>query len=251
MIDLTNMLKPDWVSECGRAALYRADCLDILPQLPDGVVDGVVDAVVTDPPYGIAYSPGGGGRSAFGKGTTHKKFTRCDLVIGDSAAFDPSPFLNFESVILWGGNYFAQSLPPSPAWLVWDKHLAESGLSFSEAEMAWTNLSSRVLIMRHLWNGVCKGSECGKSRDHPTQKPIALMRWCIEKTTGTVLDPFMGSGTTGVAAAQLGRDFIGVEIDAKYFDIAVNRIKAALAQGRLFDDVAPAVKAEQIEAFTE
>ena len=220
--------------EIGKATLYLADCMDVLP-----MVSGV-DAVISDPPYGIRYTPGGGGRGAFG-GKAHKKFTGKDLVRGDDRPFDPAPLLQLApAVILWGANHYADKLPTSARWLVWDKHLQETGLSFAEAEMAWSNCKGNVRVFRHLWNGVAKQSEVGESREHPTQKPVALMKWCIQQAglPGRIFDPYMGSGTTGVAAVQMGCEFVGVEIEERYFDIACRRIEEAQRQ-EAFDFARP------------
>jgi hypothetical protein len=128
---------------------------------------------------------------------------------------------------IWGGNFFG--LPAAPKWLVWDK--LNSG-DFADAELAWTNAAGAVRVVRHMWNGMLRDSERGTPRVHPTQKPVAVMKWCIEQIgqPETILDPFMGSGTTGVAAVQLGRKFIGIEIEPKYFDIACRRIDDAQRQ---------------------
>jgi site-specific DNA-methyltransferase (adenine-specific)/modification methylase len=191
--------------------------------------------VISDPPYGIKYSPGSGGRGAFG-GTAHKKFSGKDIVRGDNRPFDPTPFIGLAPVvILWGANHYADKLPPSARWLVWDKHLQETGLTFAEAEMAWSNCKGSVRVFRHLWNGVAKQSECGESREHPTQKPIALMKWCILQAgkPAVIFDPFMGSGTTGVAAVDMGLEFIGCEIEERHFETACKRILAAQQQLQL------------------
>jgi site-specific DNA-methyltransferase (adenine-specific)/modification methylase len=207
----------------GDATLYLGDCLEILPMLPK------VDAVIADPPYGIGYSHGvGGGKLARSTQFDHHP------IVGDDAPFDPSPWLSFASVILWGANHFARRLPDSPAWLIWDKRDGVCSNDQADCEMAWTNLGKPARLMRHLWNGMLKDSERGTIRVHPTQKPEALMRWCVAMTTGIVLDPFMGSGTTGVACMNLGRKFIGIEIEPKYFDIACERITNAQRQVRMF-----------------
>jgi site-specific DNA-methyltransferase (adenine-specific) len=220
---------PDWQSDDGAIQLYQGDCLDVLPALSD------LDAIITDPPYGIKYSPAAGGRGAFG-GNAHKKFTGKDLVRGDDRPFDPKHLLDLApTVILWGANHYADKLPSSAKWLVWDKHLMETGLSFAEAEMAWSNCKGNVRVFRHLWNGVAKQSECGESRDHPTQKPIALMKWCIQVAglPRLICDPYMGSGTTGVAAVYMQCGFIGVEIEPRHFNVSVRRIRKAIEDQRL------------------
>jgi site-specific DNA-methyltransferase (adenine-specific)/modification methylase len=223
----------------GEATLYLGDCREILPALNG------IDAVVTDPPYGISYKHSGKGRTVAGR----KSVSRHDESIhGDDAPFDPSDFLSFDSIVMFGANHYAHKLPPSGAWLVWDKRDGMDSNSFSDCEFAWTKGAGNAARMfRYLWNGVCQAGEKGERRYHPTQKPIALMEWCI-KTLGSpasILDPFMGSGTTGVAAVRLGRAFVGIERESKYFDIACKRIDEAQRQVSLFEPP-PAVKHEQM-----
>jgi hypothetical protein len=131
--------------------------------------------------------------------------------------------------IIWGGNYFA--LPPASKWLVWDK--INSG-DFADCELAWTNLGGAVRMFRHMWNGMLRDSERGSPRVHPTQKPVALMRWCVEQAKAkNVLDPFMGSGSTGVACVGMGVRFVGIEADERYFTTACRRIEDEQRQSRL------------------
>jgi site-specific DNA-methyltransferase (adenine-specific)/modification methylase len=134
-------------------------------------------------------------------------------------------------LIIYGGNFF--QLPPTSCWLVWDK---ENTGAFADAELAWTNLPKAVRLIRFMWNGMLRAN--GETRgDHPTQKPIGVMKWSISQLPEpnmTILDPFMGSGTTGVAAVQMHRQFIGIEREPKYFDIACKRIEDAQRQGSLF-----------------
>lgn len=215
--------------------LYLGDCREILPTLPK------VDAVVTDPPYGIGFVHSGkGGKLA--RSTTFGGVA----IVGDDAPFDPSPWLSFPSVILFGANHFADKLPPSPNWLVWDKREGVCSNDQADCEMAWTNLKGPARLTRHLWNGMLKASERGESRVHPTQKPVEVMRWCIEQIGGAdvILDPFMGSGTTGVAAVKLGRKFIGIEIEERYFSIACKRISDALKQPDMFIEKPKPMKQE-------
>lgn len=217
------------VETIGDATLYLGDCMDILPTLPK------VDAVITDPPYGI-----GAASARFANGTSKT------AVYGDEwdAAAPDAEMLKAviahgEEAILWGGNYFG--LPPSRCWLVWDKCTGEN--SYADAELAWTNIDRAVKLKRLAWVGA--NAKDTDVRLHPTQKPVSVMAWCIEQTkSATVLDPFMGSGTTGVAAVQLGRSFIGIEREPKYFDIACKRIEQAYKQRPLFD-AEPQPKPEQ------
>lgn len=206
----------------GNARLLRGDCMDILPTLPK------VDACITDPPYGIKAN-----KQTLGKG--RKEFERggdWDDAVPDLAlCIAAAPLVCF-----WGGNYFTAQLPPTNDWLIW--HKLNDGRSFSECELACTNFGRQTRHLQHHW--------AGEKKAHPTQKPLQVMHWCIEQAGNpqTILDPFMGSGTTGVAAIQLGRKFIGIEREPKYFDIACKRIEQAVAQGQLFQ---PAITQPQQE----
>ena len=212
-------------AQIGDCTLYQGDCFEIMPTL------GKVDAVVTDPPYGIAEKWQGGWGHGWGKARTEGVLrNKWDAKPLDQAALSILLTAGTD-VIIWGGNYF--ELPPSRCWFIWNK--PERGFSLAEAEMAWTNRDNVVRVI------AAPRSEPG--RKHPTQKPVAVMRWCVEKTKGTVIDPFMGSGTTGVACAKLGRKFIGIELEPKYFDIACKRIEDAYKQPDLF--VEPPAKAVQ------
>lgn len=208
------------VETIGNATLYLGDCREILPTL------GRVDAVVTDPPYGIGkdgqkQSTGvHGGRKAY-------DFLGWDKCRPSREVFDA--ILNAAHChIIWGGNYFADFLPPSGKWLVWDKG---QRINQSDGELAWTSEPGALRIFE--LNRVALLMD---GAEHPTQKPVEVMKWCLDQFPGatTILDPFMGSGTTGVACARLGRKFIGIEIEEKYFDIACKRIEQAQRQADLF-----------------
>ena len=197
----------------GDATLYLGDCREILPTLPK------VDAVVTDPPYGIGERMKGGTWGAVEK---YADFRSWD--IAPNAELLALVILKSGIAVIWGGNYFA--LPPSRCWLSWSKLNAVK--TMADFELAWTNMDKPCKEFRHPVGSHDYG--------HPTEKPVRLMEWSIDRcgTIRSVLDPFMGSGTTGVACANLGRKFIGIEIEPKYFDIACERIRAAYAQLRLF-----------------
>jgi site-specific DNA-methyltransferase (adenine-specific) len=212
----------------GDATLYLGDCREILPTL------GKVDAVVTDPPYGIAHKAHSNTKR---NGWCGEKYYANASLHGDAQDFDPSPFLKFDHVILWGANHYAQQLPRG-RWLVWNKlGQLEPWDTFSDIEIAWMNQRGADRMFSLLWKGLAQGEKIGGGeRFHPTMKPIALMSWClsfIPFPEALILDPFMGSGTTGVAAVKLGRKFIGIEIEPKYFDIACCRIEAETRQLRL------------------
>jgi site-specific DNA-methyltransferase (adenine-specific)/modification methylase len=228
----------------GDATLYLGDCRDILPTL------GKVDAVVTDPPYGIDIAAGGT-IGATGRGLNSKASTRRAKDYGaadwDAAGMSAEQWALISAAaplwIVWGGNHLADVMGRSAGVLVWDKK-CQNGWddTFSELEIAWTNALTRAKGFRHLWAGAIRASEhTANVREHPTQKPIALMEWCLGFMPGarTILDPFAGSGTTGVACVHSGRAFIGCEISPAYFDIACRRIEEAYRQPRLFDEPPP------------
>jgi site-specific DNA-methyltransferase (adenine-specific)/modification methylase len=210
--------------EIGLATLYLGDCAEILPTLEK------VDAVVTDPPYGINESAG-------------KNKSRGNLAVAKDYGNDDwdkstisDELMKFvinagKKAIVFGGNYY--SMPPTKCWLVWDK---ENTGDFADAELAWTNLDKAVRLKRYMWNGMLRANKEPRG-DHPTQKPIGIMEWCIShlpENSQTILDPFMGSGTTGVAAVNMEKKFIGIEREKKYFDIACERIANQQRQSNLF-----------------
>lgn len=194
--------------------LYLGDCREILPTLPR------VDAVVTDPPYGIGDKMQGG---TWGAAEKYADFRKWDVAPG-AELFDVLQAIS-GAAIVWGGNYFP--LPPSRCWLSWSK--TQQMYTMADIELAWTNLDRPAKEFR---------APRGASQfGHPTEKPVALMQWCIQQIpddAALILDPFMGTGTTGVAAVKLGRKFIGIEIEPKYFDIACRRIQAALDAPDMF-----------------
>lgn len=138
------------------------------------------------------------------------------------------------SIALYGGgNYF--DLPPSSCWLLWDK--VNGSNDFADCEMAWTNIKAAVRLFRHMWNGMLRDSERNEPRVHPTQKPVALMKWCIQRVKETprlIVDPYMGSGTVGIACVDMGIEYIGIEKMKRNFDIACERIHRAQQQLKLF-----------------
>ncbi len=214
----------------GNARLICADCRDVLPTL------GKVDAVVTDPPYGIGADKGKSGAATAFNGS--KPMVSAHYADDNWDGDRPPAELILQCVaagkraILWGGNYFADLLPPQGRWLWWDK--CQTMPSFGDGELAWTNLPQTTPKRIVLANNQLFAERV--ERFHPTQKPEKVMRWCIGflPDAETILDPFMGSGTTGVAAVQMGRKFIGIEREPKYFDIACKRIEDAQRQGDFF-----------------
>lgn len=204
-----------------------------------------IDVCVTDPPYGIGVDKvmhKNGGRIVGTRFPAAKK----NYAETDWDKLPPKDFIDkltaYRQSIIFGGNYF--NLPPSRCWLVWDK---ENGTTdFADCELAWTNLDKAVRIKRHLWNGFARADR-EERFNHPTQKPTAVMAWCIEMTEGVILDPFLGSGTTLIAAEQLGRICYGIEISPIYCDLVIRRWqtltgnKAIREDGVTFDDLAESV----------
>jgi len=217
----------------GAATLYLGDCREILPTL------GLIDAVVTDPPYGIGEA--GGKAKTRTSGLTSKsknaQIYRRDYGNDgwDDRPLDAATMALVRAAgrwaIIFGGNYY--ELPATSCWLVWDKLNGDT--DFADCELAWTNLPIAVRRIRFLWNG-CMRRERDIAREHTTQKPVEVMRWCIghlPPDAATILDPMMGSGTTGIAAISSGRKFIGIEREPKYFAIACRRIDEIARQGSL------------------
>jgi DNA modification methylase len=197
----------------GSCRLLLGDCREIMP------VIGAVAAVLTDPPYGI-------GIAANPVRQRHER-KEWDASAPDKSVFDLITSVS-EQQIIWGGNYF--DLPPSQCFLVWDKVQPED-FSLAMCEQAWASFKSPAKLYRR--------RVVGYDKQHPTQKPVELMEWCLGfLADGTILDPFAGSGTTGVACAKRGRKFIGIEIDPDYFDIMCDRIRKAYAQPDMFLETA-------------
>jgi len=221
--------------------VITGDCLDVMAEMEPGSVD----AVVTDPPYGIGEARGKNkSRSKLATARDYGVAAWDDRIVG-RAVIDELRRVSCEQVI-FGGNYYAHILPASSSWVCWDK---DNTGDFADVELAWTSHRRAARKVRWRWNGMLQQPGADRDhRQHPTQKPLGLMRWVIENYTNQgdlVLDSFCGSSTTGVACIELGRRFIGIEIDEGYADIARARIEAATRQQRLPLDAPP--KPEQQE----
>lgn len=215
------------VETIGDCTLLLGDCREILPTL------GKVDAVVTDPPYGLGERLHGGT-----KGEWSQHFETAPAWDRETVSAALIARLTEGAAIIWGGNYY--DLPPVRGWLSWDKMQEHSSGHF---EMAWTNIDIPTRTFRY-----ARAQLASEGKEHPTQKPLPLMQWCLGflPDAETILDPFMGSGTTGVACVNLGRRFIGIEIEPRYFDIAVRRIEEAYRQPRLFAEPKPKATQEAL-----
>ena len=216
------VMRTEYIGDC---ILYLADCKDVIPKL------GHFDALVTDPPYGLGEGGKMGNpkrRSKLANADKYAEFSWDDE--RDDAAVAAAQQITDHHVI-WGGNYY--DLGPCRGYLVWNK--LNSG-DFADCELAWTNLNQAVRKVDLLWNGMIR-AEKHIERVHPTQKPVGVMQFCINQlptVAHTIFDPFMGSGTTGVACVQADKAFVGIEREAAYFDMACQRIEDALNQPQLF-----------------
>lgn len=222
------------VEQIGNATLYLGDCREVLPHLLRPA------AVIADPPYGIGYQHSGKGSGVrHGNGRVLRSFQRhARAVAGDQEPFDPALLLGIAPrVLLWGANHYCTRLPHG-TWLVWDKVPTGKSRDQADGEIAWINdTQPRALrIFRHIWDGVCVAdrTDLANGRLHPMQKPVALMRWCIQQARvpagGVILDPYAGSGSTGVAALEMGHPFIGIEMEADYFETMCSRVRKAQMQ---------------------
>jgi len=216
-----------------RIEIVNADCYTLLDGWPSDA------ALVTDPPYGIALTMNYAARAPktpdtrrhAWRGREHK-----DAMHGDDRPFDPTPFLRFKTLCLWGAQNYADRLPARYSWLAWDKRDARGAkCHLGDAELAWCSgvPFNSVRMFHHLWIGYQRDSEVGQGSLHPTQKPVALLAWCLETcgvTDGLVIDPFMGSGSLGVACHRAGLRYLGVEIDPEHYATARERLKRETAQ---------------------
>lgn len=211
------------IETIGNATLYLGDCREILPTLPK------FDLILTDPPYGIGEDGGDKKRRRGDKPLVVHEKLGWDSERPNKYVFDMLRKIS-KTQIIFGGNYFADLLPPSMGWLYWDKMM---GGDFSDGELIYT---SKKMAVRDFRKSPFWGLNGGHDREHPTQKPVAIMEWCMTFTpeAKTVCDPFMGSGTTGVAAVKMGKIFTGIEREPKYFDIACRRIEEATKQQDVF-----------------
>lgn len=212
------------------ALLWNCDNSELIAGFPTKC------AVIADPPYGINLA------TDYHK-QKRSKLTRAKsypTIVGDTRQFEPAPWLRFSKACFWGANYFAHRLPQTSHWLIWDKCAGVSSNDQADCELAWCSTPGAARIIHHLWKGMLQEdqSKYKERRVHPTQKPIAVMSWCIQqlglKPGDVVLDPYMGSGSLGVAALSLGCHYLGVEIELQYYTHAVAQLRAISRQQSLF-----------------
>ncbi len=204
-----------------KTKIIHGDCINYLRNLPTKSID----LVVTDPPYGVNIASRG--RIGNGKVFAQKSWDKET----PSAEYFHEIRRVSKNQIIWGGNYFTDHLPRSRCWLVWHKKDGLPRNTFADCELAWTSFDRNSLVFNCRWAGFVRDSREERVA-HPTQKALAVMKWCIEEFSApldTILDPYLGSGTTAVAAKLLGRTFVGIERDAEYIAIAKQRLRVTQA----------------------
>jgi DNA modification methylase len=210
--ELTLGIAPYYADD--RVAIYHADSRELLPVKP------LEALLLSDPPYGMDYEHGArkGGRKMGMDGHS---------IVGDQEPFDPSHLLAYPRAILWGANHYSHHLPAMRGWVIWDKRDGTPSNDQSDCELAWTNILSVARVFSARWSGGHRtGREQREGRLHVNQKPVALMGWCIRLAgdDALILDPYMGSGSTLVAARELGRKAIGIDIEEAHCFTAAQRL---------------------------
>lgn len=221
--------------QLGRHRLLCGDatCADDVARLMWGVKVG---ACITDPPYGIAHKIDYSHISG-GVGYGHLRRNWGQHLASDTKPFDPTPLLRFRTLVLWGANFYAGKLPIG-TWLAWDKRLPDGRALWADAELAWMRGGKGVYIFAHMWQGFTRANKRYEPNLHPTQKPIALMEWCMEKAKAgqRVFDPYCGSGPVLIACERTGRTCYGIEIEPHYCDITLRRWEQATGQTAILLD---------------
>ena len=211
--------------------VYLEDCVEALKRFPDKHFD----LAIVDPPYGIGMD-----KTHFKTKSSNAKPTEYGKKDWDNAIPSKEYFNELLRVsknqIVWGGNYFVENLTNSSCWVVWDK---DNGNSIhADCELAWTSYNTGVRKVKYLWHGMRQQNMKNKEeRIHPTQKPIALYKWLLMNYASEgnlILDTHLGSGSSRIAAYDLGYDFIGFEIDPEYYEKQEKRFKDFVSQLRLF-----------------
>lgn len=220
--------------------IYNMDCLDGMRLMKEQGI--IADWCITDPPYGIGED--GGSNHNRGNTGNHTSAVAAPTLFTpkdwDKERIGGGYFEAIKSIskdqIIFGGNYYTDYLPPSPCWIVWDKK--NDGNDFADCELAWCSKKSAVRICRYLWNGMLQGNMAMKEkRVHPTQKPLPVMEWILNKYTkenDLIIDPFAGSGTTLVACHKLNRKYIGFEKEEEYVGYANERLNDLKNQISMF-----------------
>ncbi len=207
--------------EADGITLYHGDCREILPLLE------VPALTVADPPYGQKERTARG-KAGRGHGPKWDRPARdFPPVIGDDKPYDPTPLLSLPRVIIFGAQRFADRLPVSPSWIVWDKRDGGPSDDNGDCEMAWSNIGGPPRLFSHKWRGLVRASENGRRSLHPTQKPVVLGEWILGRWTqpgDLVVEPYLGAGFICVAAKKMGRRAIGIEMEERYCEVVADRL---------------------------
>lgn len=208
------------------SVVFLGNCIDLIEHID------CIQYVVSDPPYGISYKSGKISKNSIS--TTKKRFS--ETIIGDDVQFDPSPFVKWPCSFT-GAQWFYDRLPPGGTIHTWDKRGPYEQLDQADCDQIWCSIKAVPRKFECVWRGICRKSENHDKIVHPTQKPVSVMAFMMDQLRipqgAFVLDPYMGSGTTGVACARTGRNFIGIEISKNHYFSAVQRIKAEMDQFEL------------------
>jgi site-specific DNA-methyltransferase (adenine-specific) len=239
-------MKPFWENAEHGLRIYHGDCLEVLPELE--AAGERFDLCLTDPPYGIDLDTDYRGMSTHSQRGTSRRY---NPVIGDDRPFDFAPYAGWSmrEQLWWGANYYA-NLPLGGSWFVWDKRVPANDAMFGSCfEICWSKAPHKQRMLRYPWAGAL-AKEVGEDRIHPTQKPVMMFQDLLRDfAQGPVIDPFLGSGTTLVAAYRLGRHATGIEISEEYCELAARRLEAELAQGRLFEPAEVAQPRQEVLAY--
>jgi site-specific DNA-methyltransferase (adenine-specific) len=226
---------------------YNMDCMEAMREMPDKAFE----LAIVDPPYGIGASDYKRGGTQYGNSKAKcKVYASKDWdKSAPSAEYFDELFRVSKNQIIWGANHFISKIPyDSSCWVVWDKVNGDNG--YADCELAWTSFKSAVRQCTYQWHGMLQQNMKNKEkRIHPTQKPVALYEWLLThyaKPGDKILDTHLGSGSSRIAAYNLGFDFVGYEIDKDYFVAQEERFKKHTAQIRLFD-LAPKQETEQLQ----
>ena len=212
------------IGSASSVVLWMGDCKEVLPLLDN------ISAVVTDPPYGMGYKSGPNSRNSIS--STGKRYS--ETILGDDKPFDPTPWVKWPCVMT-GAHWYYDRLPAGGTIHTWDKRGSYEAIDQADCDQIWCSLRRPPRKLECVWRGLCRTTENTDPIIHPTQKPVMVMAWMMERLEvavgATVLDPYMGSGSTGIACIRTGRNFVGIEKDARHYKTAVERLRHELNQG--------------------
>jgi site-specific DNA-methyltransferase (adenine-specific) len=225
-----------------KITITNEDNMQLMARYPDKYFD----LAIVDPPYGIGEDGSkNGSRSKLAKSKNYKSFAGFDKEPPTKEYFDELVRVS-KNQIIWGANHFISRIPfDSSCWIVWDKVNGEN--DFADCELAWTSFKTAVRQLRFMWHGFMQGADFNggmqgnkkqnEKRIHPTQKPIALYKWILDryaKPGYKILDTHIGSGSIAIACHDYGFELTACELDEEYFNLTVERINNHVSQLQLF-----------------